>query len=639
VLRAHSVVAAGALLLAGVFLFPACTTTAEAGPGCTNGARDDGEDGIDCGGVCAVKCTGAACTSGDQCASGKCDNALCGAPDGKTCGVGVGSGTQCNDGEACELDKDCKTGFCDGGKCAVPSEESHSDGQRNGGETGVDCGGTVKATKPCPDGQGCSDSADCVGTCNGGTCGPIGPTDGKKNGDETDVDCGGGSTAPRCANGKACAVNGDCVDKYCPADKKRCVAPRNDDGVLNGTETDVDCGGTSGKKCAQGLICVADGDCNGACNYAKKCIDIPSCKPHLGGDTCGAGELLDNADVRETCCKTLPVPGFTDPARPGKAVLLDKYEITAGRVRAFIEDITAKSAGKPNVKAWIIANTPPIWSASWNMFLPTQAEGDSIVVPHNPSNNTETPPWNRDAGLNFQFNGQLFVYVHGHNTNNAAGSYGFPTFWLPPDVMAKNNGLPRRDAIVNGKVFLAKDYLDVKAATAIPNVMLAAFCHWDGGQLATDEVLDFVTASPPGLQNSQGCGTQSGGVQTGGRCAPVASINATSDSGQGMNLPYYYPYFADPQPTSEAASKIAAPGRMVLDVVKINAGDAEGWMDLHGNLEEAVLDVTGATFTGNFGLKYRGIGYNSSRAITNPTSLKYPEYKAGYTGGRCMRFK
>ena len=218
-------------------------------------------------------------------------------------------------------------------------------------------------------------------------------------------------------------------------------------------------------------------------------------------------------------------------------------------------------------------------------------------------------------------------------------SYGFPTYWLPPDVMVKNGGLARRDAIVNGKVFLAKDYLDVKSATAIPNAILAAFCHWDGGQLATDEVLDFVTASPPSLANGNGCGTQTGGVTTGGRCAPLASINATSDSGQGANLPYYYPYFADPQPTSEAASKIAAPGRMTADVVKLNAGDAEGWMDLHGNLDEAVLDVTGATFTGNFGLKYRGIGYNSSRALTNPTALKDPEYKAGYTGGRCMRFK
>ena len=48
--------------------------------------------------------------------------------------------------------------------------------------------------------------------------------------------------------------------------------------------------------------------------------------------------------------------------------------------------------------------------------------------------------------------------------------------------------------------------------------------------------------------------------------------------------------------------------------MKTTATD-EPWMDLHGNLDEAVLDMTGATFTGKFGLKYRGIGYNSSRAL------------------------
>jgi hypothetical protein len=184
--------------------------------------------------------------------------------------------------------------------------------------------------------------------------------------------------------------------------------------------------------------------------------------------------------------------------------------------------------------------------------------------------------------------------------------------------------------------------------TSVTNAMLTAFCHWDGGQLATDEVLDFVTATPAALGNKNGCGTQVGSkppcttnptILTGGRCAPLDSVNGTCDSGQGANLPYYYPYFADPQPTHEASSKIAAPGRVVADVVKLTAADAEGWMDLHGNVMEAVLDMTGETFTGDFGLKYRGIGYQSSRALTNPTTLKYPEYKAGYTGGRCMRFK
>jgi len=57
--------------------------------------------------------------------------------------------------------------------------------------------------------------------------------------------------------------------------------------------------------------------------------------------------------------------------------------------------------------------------------------------------------------------------------------------------------------------------------------------------------------------------------------------------------------------------------------------------------------VNGATFTGSFALKYRGIGYGSSRSDLNMTPIsgesvlrvQRPEAKAAYTGGRCMRFK
>lgn len=62
-------------------------------------------------------------------------------------------------------------------------------------------------------------------------------------------------------------------------------------------------------------------------------IDIPSCKPHLGGDTCGLGEVGQAGAQHESCCRTLAVADYLDPAHPGKTVYLDKYEITTGRVR------------------------------------------------------------------------------------------------------------------------------------------------------------------------------------------------------------------------------------------------------------------------------------------------------------------
>jgi hypothetical protein len=203
--------------------------------------------------------------------------------------------------------------------------------------------------------------------------------------------------------------------------------------------------------------------------------------------------------------------------------------------------------------------------------------------------------------------------------------------------MTPNNGVARvnpHDG--NGNLLVAKDELDKKSMTAIPNVLLVAFCHWDGGQLATDEVLDFVTDSPASLGNAQGCGQAPSN-----RCASLASVNATSDSGTSTPLNYNYPYYDNGgggTETSEGVNRLSAPGRLPVDQVKIAPND-EPWMDLHGNLQESVYDVTGATFTGKFGLKYRGIGYNSARALTNPTVLTYPEYRTGYAGGRCMRFK
>ena len=138
-------------------------------------------------------------------------------------------------------------------------------------------------------------------------------------------------------------------------------------------------------------------------------------------------------------------------------------------------------------------------------------------------------------------------------------------------------------------------------------------------------------------------------------------MNATFDAGDALPVPgsplniHNYRYPNTGYPTHDKAWQIAAPGRASLaaaangqpvDVVRVNAGD-EPWMDLHGNLSEAALDMTGATFTGNFALKYRGIGYGSARSDLNVTlisgesveRIQRPEAKAAFTGGRCMRFK
>lgn len=70
--------------------------------------------------------------------------------------------------------------------------------------------------------------------------------DGVKNGDETGVDCGGSCDAcPACDDGKQ---NGDETGVDCGGTS--CSAcPTCDDGVMNGDETGVDCGGSCGNTC------------------------------------------------------------------------------------------------------------------------------------------------------------------------------------------------------------------------------------------------------------------------------------------------------------------------------------------------------------------------------------------------------
>ncbi len=530
-------------------------------------------------------------------------------------------------------------------------------------------------------------TAACTSTSDG-TVVAVGETkptcsNGVRDEDERGIDCGGSCAPCTSANAGTGDGGGDATDA---ADEGGGI-----NGKKDGKETDVDCGGPAAPKCAVGKGCAVDADCDVACSYDKKCVDTPSCAVHLGGDTCGLGEVGEPGAKHESCCRSLPVPGFSDAANPGKTVYLDKYEITAGRVRAWIERLAAANGGKPDVLAWITANRPTIWDPDWDKFLPTDWEGGSVTIARRllgdprpedegwtgpPGPGVILPPPTdqpRRMGVNFQFGAELYVDLHGMNCGTYANTYGFPTFYYPSDILARDGQLPRASGIdFAGQPIAAKDLLDVKSMNCITNAMLAAFCAWDGGQLATDEVLDYVTASPASLGNVSGCGTQrdnhgdllnditTTSIQSGGRCPAVADVNATFDAGDELPIKgsplndhnYGYPNIG--AVTHDKSWQISAPGRAStstgagtqIDKIAVNEND-EPWMDLHGNLNEAALDVSGATFTGKFALKMRGIGYGSARSALNVTKMRgeeilriqRPEAKAAYTGGRCMRFR
>jgi len=128
------------------------------------------------------------------------------------------------------------------------------------------------------------------------TCG-----DGMKDGTETDVDCGGPCSP--CADGKGCKVGSDCTSTTCV--DLVCLASTCNDKVKDGTETDVDCGGTcppctDGKGCGTGSDC-ADKVCSmGAC-LPPSCTD----KVQNGTETdvdCG-GSCSQKCGFNEGCAQ------------------------------------------------------------------------------------------------------------------------------------------------------------------------------------------------------------------------------------------------------------------------------------------------------------------------------------------------
>ena len=188
---------------------------------------------------------------------------------------------------ACTSGAQCPSGVCLASVCQAPS---CTDGVHNGAETGLDCGGG--SCPGCATGGGCFLSSDCAtGGCSGGICQPPCTTgaqcpsgvctggycrvpncaDGVHNGAETGVDCGGSSpNCLRCAAGQGCGAASDCQSGVCVGGL--CQPPTCTDGIKNGTETDTDCGGGSCPGCALQRHCAAPTDCqSGVCGLNARC--------------------------------------------------------------------------------------------------------------------------------------------------------------------------------------------------------------------------------------------------------------------------------------------------------------------------------------------------------------------------------
>ncbi len=99
-------------------------------------------------------------------------------------------------------------------------------------------------------------------------------SNGVMDGFETSIDCGGG-TCSACGDGSACLAARDCASGACEGNL--CVVgPSCTDRLQNGDETGVDCGGSC-SGCPAGQGCVGASDCLGGVCDANVCAEAASC--------------------------------------------------------------------------------------------------------------------------------------------------------------------------------------------------------------------------------------------------------------------------------------------------------------------------------------------------------------------------
>ena len=463
--------------------------------------------------------------------------------------------------------------------CRVSTGEDPAPEPVIGNPNGADNGGTCGGGGDCKSGK-CESNACVVNPDAPPPADPSKPaataTDGVKNGTETDVDCGGAG-APVCAVGKACKGASDCATTVCGADQK-CAAPSPTDGVKNGDETDVDCGGPTAPKCATDKACNAHADCGSdACSYAKKCIAVKSCTPHHGGDTCGAGEVDAG---HESCCTTIP----------GSPV--DKYSITAGRFRTFVERTNG------DLRGYMTANAPAWWDASWNEFLPNVLDSGG-----------DAPDY---TGVYQELGPVVHGTAGGSNEGCYINGYGARTYRLPDAVNTR----------MGDQQYYSQDVLDDKPLNCVTSYMVAAFCAWDGGRMPTKAEWDDAWG---GAKYPWGAAPAPAGWPA-AYDSDATGITPTPASGDVNRANYNYNYWT---PTVKVAHDyslyLSPPGRFP------SGASPSGHQDLAGSVFNfQTLSGTQVQWSKSGSWQGHEIPY-ANNLVTNA----FHKYWA--TGGRCAR--
>jgi hypothetical protein len=121
---------------------------------------------------------------------------------------------------------------------------------------------------------------------SGDTC-----SDGTKDGAETDTDCGGGVCAP-CSTSQGCLVDSDCATNKCSGSVCQEVPATCSNGHKDGSETDVDCGGTACPSCGDFAQCLVPSDCTSGECTAGVCPAVLSVQVHGNGEVTSSDGLI-----------------------------------------------------------------------------------------------------------------------------------------------------------------------------------------------------------------------------------------------------------------------------------------------------------------------------------------------------------
>jgi hypothetical protein len=630
---------------------PAGQTCTCQAPTRTDGVENDSETDIDCGGdfvagggknsasdlapVCAV---GKKCLLGTDCAEAVCN---------ATAGAGAGP-ADCPTGDACT--------------CQAPSS---TDGVKNDSETDVDCGGAKLAggaANPASDGapvcgvgKGCLLGIDCTtGVCNSTagaghgpidcpagdacTCQAASPTDGVKNDSETDVDCGGAKLAggganpasdgaPGCADEKVCALDSDCLSDLCSVLSRTCVAGPSCMGLEPSAPIlDVTAEGTGSTDA------VGTPDVNGK-------------GQHAGLDTCGRGEATDaTGQVHESCCRSLEIPTAVLPVGEPVGTRVDKYEVTAGRMRQFVESVSTAeepiSGIEYDLRDWMLAQfnaavttpTTPIGTA-FAAQIPAGTTVKAII-------DLFPADWYSDLNIVSSLGGTTMDPGHpsgsqGCYVADGANVNGASTYWWPATTDQMVTPVKVGEDVVGSPARVyTQDYYDIKSMNCAPYWIYAAFCAWDGGHVASLAELDAVygkqqypwdiagestflpadyTYETVGAHSFQsfvpGTDYYTGAIAAGtpGYNAVDLTVNWNNSSfGGNAGLFYFYPNGGGgPTDAPDSVGNgydfspfIAAPGRFYLDTTAIlspSGAGTEGWQDLGANMLEMTDTVEGGT--------------------------------------------